>query len=174
MKKNYESVYRMKLTGYQVRTAIGILNERRLALKSQGCTLENSEEYAGVFNLLSRFLDLLPAWHNWISEIEPSLYRNCAVNEGGFFYCQNIIQGGTECTLKWTQPGLRFPTWSALPIENEVRTPAFRMPCSPADALTAVMSARASVLWKSAAVWRRECGRTPVPLPRFWTPALPM
>ena len=57
MKKNYESVYRMKLTGYQVRTAIGILNERRLALKSQGCTLE----YAGVFNLLSRFLDLLPA-----------------------------------------------------------------------------------------------------------------
>ena len=41
--KNYESVYRMKLTGYQVRTAIGILNERRLALKSQGCTLENSE-----------------------------------------------------------------------------------------------------------------------------------
>ena len=61
MKKNYESVYRMKLTGYQVRTAIGILNERRLALKSQGCTLENSEEYVGVFNLLSRFLDLLPA-----------------------------------------------------------------------------------------------------------------
>lgn len=61
MKKNYESVYRMKLTGYQVRTAIGILNERRLALKSPGCTLENSEEYAGVFNLLSRFLDLLPA-----------------------------------------------------------------------------------------------------------------
>ena len=49
MKKNYESVYRMKLTGYQVRTAIGILNERRLALKSQGCTLENSEEYVGVF-----------------------------------------------------------------------------------------------------------------------------
>ena len=48
MKKNYESVYRMKLTGYQVRTAIGILNERRLALKSQGCTLENSEEYVGV------------------------------------------------------------------------------------------------------------------------------
>ena len=48
MKKNYESVYRMKLTGYQVRTTIGILNERRLALKSQGCTLENSEEYAGV------------------------------------------------------------------------------------------------------------------------------
>ena len=61
MKENYESVYRMKLTGYQVRTAIGILNERRLALKSQGCTLENSEEYVGVFNLLSRFLDLLPA-----------------------------------------------------------------------------------------------------------------
>lgn len=61
MKKNYESVYRMKLTGYQVRTAIGILNERRLALKSLGCTLENSEEYVGVFNLLSRFLDLLPA-----------------------------------------------------------------------------------------------------------------
>ena len=61
MKNNYESVYRMKLTGYQVRTAIGILNERRLALKSQGCTLENSEEYVGVFNLLSRFLDLLPA-----------------------------------------------------------------------------------------------------------------
>ena len=48
MKKNYESVYRMKLTGYQVRTAIGILNERRLALKSQGCTLENSEEYVDV------------------------------------------------------------------------------------------------------------------------------
>ena len=46
---------------YQVRTAIGILNERRLALKSEGCTLENSEEYVGVFNLLSRFLDLLPA-----------------------------------------------------------------------------------------------------------------
>ena len=44
-----------------VRTAIGILNERRLALKSQGCTLENSEEYVGVFNLLSRFLDLLSA-----------------------------------------------------------------------------------------------------------------
>ena len=39
MKQNYEFVYRMKLTGYQVRTAIGILNERRLALKSQGCTL---------------------------------------------------------------------------------------------------------------------------------------
>ena len=61
MKKNYESVYRMKLTGYQVITAIVILNERRLALKSQGCTLESSEEYVGVFNLLSRFLDLLPA-----------------------------------------------------------------------------------------------------------------
>ena len=61
MKQNYEFVYRMKLTGYQVRTAIEILNERRLALKSQGCTLENSEEYVGVFNLLSRFLDLLPA-----------------------------------------------------------------------------------------------------------------
>lgn len=25
------------------------------------------------------------AWHNWISEIKPSLYRNFAVNEGGFF-----------------------------------------------------------------------------------------
>ena len=48
MKQNYEFVYRMKLTGYQVRTAIGILNE-----------------------------------------IKPSLYRNFAVNEGGFFYCQN-------------------------------------------------------------------------------------
>ena len=59
--KSTNYVYRMKLTGYQVRTAIGILNERRLALKSQGCTLENSEEYVGVFNLLSRFLDLLPA-----------------------------------------------------------------------------------------------------------------
>ena len=47
MKKNDESVYRMKLTGDQVRTAIGILNERRLALKSQGCTLETSEEYVG-------------------------------------------------------------------------------------------------------------------------------
>ena len=46
--KSTNYVYRMKLTGYQVRTAIGILNERRLALKSQGCTLENSEEYAGV------------------------------------------------------------------------------------------------------------------------------
>ena len=55
--KSTNYVYRMKLTGYQVRTAIGILNE----LKSQGCTLENSEEYVGVFNLLSRFLDLLPA-----------------------------------------------------------------------------------------------------------------
>lgn len=61
MKKNYESVYRMKLTGYQVRTAIGILNERRLALRSQGCTLENNEEYVDVFNLLCRFLDLLTA-----------------------------------------------------------------------------------------------------------------
>ena len=61
MKKNYESVYRMKLTGHQVITAIVILNERRLALKSQGCTLGNSEKYVGVFNLLSRFLDLLPA-----------------------------------------------------------------------------------------------------------------
>ena len=60
MKKNYESVYRMKLTGYQVRTAIGILNERRLALKSQGCTLENSEEYVGVFNLLAVFLICFP------------------------------------------------------------------------------------------------------------------
>jgi|GEM_PF-1710507 len=60
MKKNYESVYRMKLTGYQVRTAIGILNERRLALKSQGCTLENSEEYVGVFNLLAVFLTCFP------------------------------------------------------------------------------------------------------------------
>ena len=59
--KSTNYVYCMKLTGYQVRIAIGILNERRLALKSQGCTLENSEEYVGVFNLLSRFLDLLPA-----------------------------------------------------------------------------------------------------------------
>ena len=59
--KSTNYVYRIKLTGYQVRTAIGILNKRRLALKSEGCTLENSEEYVGVFNLLSRFLDLLPA-----------------------------------------------------------------------------------------------------------------
>ena len=60
MKKNYESVYRMKLTGYQVITAIVILNERRLALKSQGCTLGNSEEYVGVFNLLAVFLICFP------------------------------------------------------------------------------------------------------------------
>ena len=45
----------------EIISSIGILNERRLALKSQGCTLGNSEEYVGVFNLLSRFLDLLPA-----------------------------------------------------------------------------------------------------------------
>ena len=37
----------------------------------------------------------------------------------------------------------------------------------PYAVLTAVMSAKASVLLKSAAVWRREYGRTPVPLPRF-------
>ena len=30
-------------------------------------------------------------------------------------------------------------TLSDLPAENEVRTPNFRMPCSPADAPTAVM-----------------------------------
>ena len=53
MKKNYESVYRMKLTGYQVRTAIGILNERRLALKSQGCTLENTM-FSRVFCYIAR------------------------------------------------------------------------------------------------------------------------
>ena len=40
MKKNYESVYRMKLTGYQVRTTIGILNERRLKMKAEGYATE--------------------------------------------------------------------------------------------------------------------------------------
>ena len=59
--KNYEIVYRMKLTNYQVRVAIGILNEKRLQMKAQGCTLENSEEYATIFHLLDRFLAVLPA-----------------------------------------------------------------------------------------------------------------
>ena len=59
--KNYEIVYRMKLTNYQVRVAIGILNEKRLQMKAQGYTLENSEEYATIFHLLDRFLAVLPA-----------------------------------------------------------------------------------------------------------------
>ena len=59
--KNYEIIYRMKLTNYQVRVAIGILNEKRLQMKAQGYTLENSEEYATIFHLLDRFLAVLPA-----------------------------------------------------------------------------------------------------------------
>ena len=59
--KNYEIVYRMKLTNYQVRVAIGILNEKRLQMKAQGYTMENSEEYATIFHLLDRFLAVLPA-----------------------------------------------------------------------------------------------------------------
>jgi len=59
--KSSNYIYRLKLTNYQLRTAIGILNEQRLAMRAQGYTLDNSEEYAGVFNLLSRFLDMLPA-----------------------------------------------------------------------------------------------------------------
>ena len=59
--KNYEIVYRMKLTNYQVRVAIGILNEKRLQMKAQGYTLENIEEYATIFHLLDRFLAVLPA-----------------------------------------------------------------------------------------------------------------
>ena len=59
--KSTNYIYKLKLTSYQLRTAIGILNEQRNAMRAQGCTLSNSEEYAGVFNLLSRFLDLLPA-----------------------------------------------------------------------------------------------------------------
>ncbi len=59
--KNYEIVYRMKLTNYQVRVAIGILNEKRLQMKAQAYTLENSEEYATIFHLLDRFLAVLPA-----------------------------------------------------------------------------------------------------------------
>ena len=100
MKKNYESVYRMKLTGYQVRTAIGILNERRLALRSQGCTLENSEEYVDVFNLLSRFLTSLPPdtiEYPKSSHLYTAISRSMKV---AFFIAKIKIQGGTECTLK--------------------------------------------------------------------------
>ena len=61
--------------------------------------------------------------------------RNCTI---GIAWWSLKIQGGTECTLKWIQPGWRFPIWFVLPIEKEVRTPAFRMPRSPVDAPTAV------------------------------------
>ena len=59
--KTNDSKFRMKLTGYQVRTAIGILNQKRLELKEAGHTLENSREYKMVYDLLNRFLEVLPA-----------------------------------------------------------------------------------------------------------------
>jgi len=61
MMKSTKYVYRMKLTDYELRTAIGILSEQRNAMRAQGCTLNNSKEYAEVFNLLSQFLEMLPA-----------------------------------------------------------------------------------------------------------------
>ena len=100
MKKNYESVYRMKLTGYQVRTAIGILNERRLALKSQGCTLENSEEYVGYLTCSAVFLTCFPpdtTEYPKSSHLYTAMLRSMKV---AFFIAKIIIQGGTECTLK--------------------------------------------------------------------------
>lgn len=100
MKKNYESVYRMKLTGYQVRTAIGILNERCLALKSQGCTLENSEEYMAYLTCSAVFLNCFPpdtTEYPKSSHLYTAISRSMKV---AFFIAKNIIQGGIKCTLK--------------------------------------------------------------------------
>ena len=38
--KTNETKFRMMLTGYQVRTAVGILNQKRLELKEAGHTLD--------------------------------------------------------------------------------------------------------------------------------------
>jgi len=53
--KTKTTVYRMKLTNFEIRAAIGILNEKRLTLRAQG------KDNTDVCNLLTRFLDLLPA-----------------------------------------------------------------------------------------------------------------
>ena len=59
--KTNETRFKMKLTGYQVRTAVGILNQKRLELKEAGHTLDNSSEYKMIYDLLNCFLEVLPA-----------------------------------------------------------------------------------------------------------------
>ena len=51
----------MKLTDYELRTLVGILNTRRLQMKEQGHTLNNSQEYNDLFNLLEGLVKFLPA-----------------------------------------------------------------------------------------------------------------
>ena len=59
--KSTKTFYRMKLTDYELRTLVGILNTRRLQMKEQGHTLNNSQEYNDLFNLLEGLVKFLPA-----------------------------------------------------------------------------------------------------------------
>ena len=52
--KNPLYVYRMKLTNYELRAYIAILNEHRLRLKAE------RKDTSAVNNLLLRFLDAVP------------------------------------------------------------------------------------------------------------------
>ena len=100
MKKNYECVYRMKLTGYQVRTAIGILNERRLALKSQGAPLRTAKNMWWYLTCSAVFLICFPSdttEYPKSSHLYTAMLRSMKV---AFFIAKIKIQGGTECTLK--------------------------------------------------------------------------
>ena len=51
----------MKLTDYELRTLVGILNARRLIMKKEGHNLNNSQEYNDLFNLLEGLVKFLPA-----------------------------------------------------------------------------------------------------------------
>ena len=52
--KPTEIVYRMKLTNYELRAYIAILNEHRLRLKAE------KKDISAVNNLLLRFIDAVP------------------------------------------------------------------------------------------------------------------
>lgn len=55
MKNNRETVYRMKLTGYELRAMIAILNDMRLQMKAK------REDTGRINDLILRFIDSQPA-----------------------------------------------------------------------------------------------------------------
>ena len=59
--KSDKTFYRMKLTDYELRTLVGLLNTRRLIMKKEGHNLNNSQEYNDLFNLLEGLVKFLPA-----------------------------------------------------------------------------------------------------------------
>ena len=53
MKKRKDTVYRLKLTNYEMRVMVNVLNDRRLRMKANG------EDSTDVSDIILKFLDAL-------------------------------------------------------------------------------------------------------------------